>query len=369
MRAMPHVQKMHDRYRDRGVLILGISYETTDVLQPFLNKNSYTMAVGSDPEKKVIGAYGVRGWPSTYLIDKTGKIAYVGGPYSVESAIEKALGLESSPATLLTAYVDTLAAKKKADIRNAIERLTEKATADFDLRAWAAGSGGVAATVNKPTKIDAAKLLASCVKASVRKMADERKKHLDVLASWGPETFDLVGWARTAFGKSFPIKSKELKRLLADKKHDGAMNALVARNPKAAVVTVAAKNSAFKSWCASKLDQTRTFAKKAIMAKHWVFANRQAKDNKGFWNELSVSGIATSKDRKRVTGILLGGGTLLATKVDAFIHEHLAKAFLMEALSLGRKPKLARVKKSVESEAKRILTALEGKYGRLRDSK
>ncbi len=113
---------------------------------------------------------------------------------------------------------------------------------------------------------------------------------------------------------------------------------------------------------------SRTFAKKAIMAKHWVFGTRQPKDNKAFWRELSVSGIATSKDRKRVTGILLGGGTLLATKVDAFIYEHLAKAFLMKYLSTGRKPKLARVKKSVESEAKRIRTALEGKYGRIRDS-
>ena len=180
---MPHVQKMHDRYRDRGVLVLGISYESTDVLRPFLTKNAYTMPVGSDPEKKVVGAYGVRGWPSTVLIDKKGKIAYVGGPYGIESQIEKALGLESSPATLLTVYVEALTAKKKAGIRESLERLTEKATPDFDLRAWAAGSGGAAATVNKPTKINAAKLLASCVKASVRKTAVERKKHLDVLAS------------------------------------------------------------------------------------------------------------------------------------------------------------------------------------------
>ena len=123
---MPHVQKMHDRYKDRGLLLLAISYEKKNVLQPFLTANSYTMPVGSDPSRKVIDAFHIRGWPSSFLIDKEGKIAFVGGPYSVEPAIEEVLGLESSPQSLLDLYLKALAAKKPAAIRDALTRLTEK---------------------------------------------------------------------------------------------------------------------------------------------------------------------------------------------------------------------------------------------------
>src|SRR5215475_4625317 len=77
VRAMPEVQKLHDRYRDRGLVVLAISYEPASVLQQFLKENSYTMPVGSDPEKKVVSAYGIRSWPTTFVIGKDGKIAHV----------------------------------------------------------------------------------------------------------------------------------------------------------------------------------------------------------------------------------------------------------------------------------------------------
>ena len=56
VRAMPGIQKLHDRYAERGLTVLAISYETGDVLQPFLTKNAFTMPVGSDPKKSTIAA-------------------------------------------------------------------------------------------------------------------------------------------------------------------------------------------------------------------------------------------------------------------------------------------------------------------------
>src|SRR5688572_7710026 len=35
VRAMPGIQKLHDRYTDRGLTVLAISYEKGDVMQPF----------------------------------------------------------------------------------------------------------------------------------------------------------------------------------------------------------------------------------------------------------------------------------------------------------------------------------------------
>jgi len=107
VRAMPGVQKLHDRYTDRGLTVLAISYEAEAVMQPFLTQHAYTMPVGSDPEKKTIGAYPISGWPTTVVIGKDGKIAHVGSPYDAEAAVEKALGLEAGEGALLTAYFDS----------------------------------------------------------------------------------------------------------------------------------------------------------------------------------------------------------------------------------------------------------------------
>src|SRR5262249_9546490 len=116
-------------------------------MQGFLQQNAYTMAVGSDPERKVVTAYGIRGWPSTFVIGKDGKIAHVGTPYDAEAAVERALGLETSPATLLAVWLDAQA-KGKAGQRDALTRLLEKAPPDFDLRAWARANGGAEAAVD-----------------------------------------------------------------------------------------------------------------------------------------------------------------------------------------------------------------------------
>lgn len=366
---MPHVQKMHDRYKDRGLLLLAISYEKKNVLQPFLTANSYTMPVGSDPTRKVIDAFHIRGWPSSFLIDKEGKIAFVGGPYSVEPAIEKVLGLESSPESLLDVYLKALVAKKPSAIRDALTRLTEKAPAEFDLRAWAAARGGVLAESNKPSKpnkpskIAAEKVFARCVAATARKDDKERQKHLDLLAAVGPESFDLSTWARRTFGKSFPIKAGEFKKLLGGKQHAAAIEALMTRAPSSAILAAASKNSALKSYCGTKLASTKTFAKKGVMARGWVFSGRTPRDNDAFWKELSVSGMQTSKDRKRVVGLLLGGATVTTSQVDGFIADNLKRAFLMKAIANGRKPKMAKMKNAVRAEEKRILRDLEGRYG------
>src|SRR5262245_6609193 len=116
VRAMPRIQALHDRLKDQGLKVLGISYEPVNVIEPFAKSNGYTFALGSDPAKRVVEAYGVASWPTSIVIGKDGKIAHVGSPYDVEPAIEKALGLETSPAALLTAALDALASKDRKSI-------------------------------------------------------------------------------------------------------------------------------------------------------------------------------------------------------------------------------------------------------------
>ena len=59
----------------------------------------------------MVAAYGVRSWPTTFVLGKDGKVAHVGSPYDAEAAVEAALGLEAGPAALLDAWLATLDGK------------------------------------------------------------------------------------------------------------------------------------------------------------------------------------------------------------------------------------------------------------------
>jgi peroxiredoxin len=388
VQAMPGIQKLHDRYRERGLTVLAISYETPDKMQPFLQKNGYTMPVGSDPEKKTITAYGVRGWPTTIVLDKDGKVAHVGSPYDAEAAVEAALGLEAGPVVLLTAYLDSLKAPDPAAQREALERLVEKAAPGFDLQAWARGQlpaettteGATAtpqpaaaskgATAPKPaaaTKpVDPAELLRRC-SAAWAAGGEPRAALLRQLAGSEARNFDLARFARESFAKSFPFDAKELAELLRDHQFRAVVDAITQRAPAAAVLAAAAKDADLAAWCEGQAPGARKMAKKGLMAHLYVFPGALPKDeqkNEEFFRELSISGIATTKDKKRITGILLGGEQLPAEAADAFVDAQLTQALLMEDLGANKAPRLPDLAKRRSDARAAIARDLEARYGK-----
>ncbi|HLQ37537.1 MAG TPA: TlpA disulfide reductase family protein [Planctomycetota bacterium] len=383
VRAMPEVQKLHDRYRERGLTVLAISYEAPEAMKPFLVQNGYTMVVGSDPEKKVVTAYGIRGWPSTYVIDKDGKLAYVGDPYSAEAAVEKALGVESSPATLLTTWLETLKDTDKQNQREAIKRLLEKASPDFDLAAWARANGGAeeaatapegdgkpatAAAAHAPA-VDGADLLRKCIAAWNGKDPKQQKDLLRKLGDGGPAAFDLAAFVRDAYAKAWPLDNKELQALVQEKKFADAIDAIVNRNPPAPVLAAASKDAKLREYCRSKSSDMRDLAKKGVMIQGWVFSGVQPKDNEGFWKELSVSGMAFTPDHKQITGVLLAGANVTKAMAEGFTTSHFAQAIVMEALAAGHTPQLKNIDKQIATERQRVLKPLEDHYGPVADKK
>jgi thiol-disulfide isomerase/thioredoxin len=355
MRAMPHVQELHDRYRDRGLRVVAISYEEPSAMEGALAKNGWTMPVGSDPEKVCVSAYGVSSWPTTAVVGKDGKLAYLGDPYDVEQAIEKAMGLESSPGTLLGAY---LGAVGTPEVRGKLERLVEKAPADFELRAWAAGLGG-AKDAKVAAKPDVAKLLAEYAKAP----AERKTAILGQLASGGPERFDLAAWAREAMGRDFPVTQKEMEEMLAAKRFDAAVDAILDRRPSAAVLSTASKNVPLAVHCTQKGPELKTFARKGVMCVLYPFAGKQPRDNEGFWNELSISGVMTSKDNKEILGVLLGGEMVPATRAEAWIARQYSRSLVMADLAQGDKPAVAKVSAEAAKLREQAAKELRGKYG------
>jgi hypothetical protein len=75
-------------------VVLGISDEDESVVKPYMAEYGADMAyaVALDPEsetqKKYLEGYGITGIPWAFLIDRDGKVAWVGHPMADELEVE-----------------------------------------------------------------------------------------------------------------------------------------------------------------------------------------------------------------------------------------------------------------------------------------
>jgi peroxiredoxin len=365
VRAMPIVQRLHDAHRARGLKVLAISYETTDVIKTFADKNGFTFAFGSDPAKRAVEAYGVKSWPTTIIIGRDGKVAHVGSPHDAEYAVEKELGLETDPGMILTAAYDALVSKDKAKIRDAVGRIAEKPAMELDLKEWAVKAGGVAAADSGiPSDFDACDVCDRLAQARAAKDATKSRSALDLLATHAPSEFDAAPWARRVFGKEIPIVKKEFAELLATKRYDAAIDALCLRAPPTDVVAAAAADKNLREHAGKNAANARTEGKKAVMIGLFAFGGRSPKDNDAFWKELAVNGMRMSKTRPGMDGVLLGDGCVTAGNASAFADLRFARAFVMESLAAGKAPKTGgALTAAVKEERIQVAAAVEKKYG------
>jgi len=94
---MPALQKIHEKYKDQGLILLAVNntYQDNyaDVVD-FVRQNNLTFPILLDLDGKVSKLYKVQALPSTFFIDKNGKISeiVIGGPMSealIESKIKE----------------------------------------------------------------------------------------------------------------------------------------------------------------------------------------------------------------------------------------------------------------------------------------
>ncbi|MEP6756593.1 MAG: TlpA disulfide reductase family protein [Chthonomonadales bacterium] len=101
-KSMPHIEKVYQSVKDQNVVVLGVC--VWDEKKPYeewvpANKSKYTFKFAFDPAGRAAnniagGMYNVSGIPTTYIIDKDGKIVeavvgYQDGDTRVESALKK----------------------------------------------------------------------------------------------------------------------------------------------------------------------------------------------------------------------------------------------------------------------------------------
>ena len=73
----PRLEAAWRRYKDRGVMLVGIVYQDTEGnARDFIQKHGKTYPNGMDSNSRIAIEYGVYGVPETFFIDREGKIAY-----------------------------------------------------------------------------------------------------------------------------------------------------------------------------------------------------------------------------------------------------------------------------------------------------
>jgi thiol-disulfide isomerase/thioredoxin len=104
--SIPHLNEIHTKFKDKGLVVIGQNvWEKNDTaVAPFVkqmgSKMTYRVALDDKQESKQgqmavtwMEAAGRDGIPSAFLVNKQGKVAWIGHPMQLKDAdIEKVLG-------------------------------------------------------------------------------------------------------------------------------------------------------------------------------------------------------------------------------------------------------------------------------------
>ncbi|WP_068776261.1 peroxiredoxin [Paenibacillus sp. FJAT-26967] len=75
---MPHMQKVHDKYKDKNVVFLAVNLTHTEekpaAVHEFADNYGLTFPIVLDEEGKVSKKYQIVAYPTTYIVDKQGVI-------------------------------------------------------------------------------------------------------------------------------------------------------------------------------------------------------------------------------------------------------------------------------------------------------
>ena len=99
------MQRVIERFQDKDVVILPISIDGSGekAVRPHLEKHGHTFDTLLDQRMEIARQFGVRGTPTTVVVDRQGKIVARGlGPFDLESPE-------------FTQYLDTLLAQPRSD--------------------------------------------------------------------------------------------------------------------------------------------------------------------------------------------------------------------------------------------------------------
>ncbi|MGA8660511.1 MAG: TlpA disulfide reductase family protein [Chthoniobacterales bacterium] len=80
LKSVPHLNDVYNKYKAKGLQIVGITDEDEATVKKFQERvpMSYTVAINAP--KDLYEQFGITGIPQAYLVDKSGKIVWIGHP-------------------------------------------------------------------------------------------------------------------------------------------------------------------------------------------------------------------------------------------------------------------------------------------------
>lgn len=78
IREMPAMQRQYDKWKDSGLIVLGLNLDESRVtVQSFVKQTGVTFPILFDKDLLMRDRYAVRYYPTTFFIDQTGKIVKI----------------------------------------------------------------------------------------------------------------------------------------------------------------------------------------------------------------------------------------------------------------------------------------------------
>jgi len=92
---MPYLQTAHNLHAEKGLVVLGVDVgERSDVVKPFLEQLGLTFPVVLDQNSRVADQYRVYSYPTTYLIDRDGRVVNIRrGIFANQFDLDQSVGL------------------------------------------------------------------------------------------------------------------------------------------------------------------------------------------------------------------------------------------------------------------------------------
>ena len=129
--AIPHLSKLQEQFKDKGLIVIGqncwerSAKDAADLVTEMGDKMNYRVVMDdttSDPKgamaKTWMEAAGRNGIPSSFVVDKTGKIAWIGHPMGLDKVLPKVL--DGTFDAKKQAEQDKLESDKWAEFSNAM---------------------------------------------------------------------------------------------------------------------------------------------------------------------------------------------------------------------------------------------------------
>jgi peroxiredoxin/outer membrane lipoprotein-sorting protein len=94
---LPQMEKLHQEFKSKGLVVLGVNDEESEIAREFVKSNNYSFPTLSDTKRDVARLYKISAIPTLIVVDREGKISthFVGvrSEQDVRAAVKKA-GIE-----------------------------------------------------------------------------------------------------------------------------------------------------------------------------------------------------------------------------------------------------------------------------------